>query len=304
MHTAYLRRSDVSSMRRCLKKHRQQEIAKKRDQKSELQTLHEEEDFVSQNVPRCNAYKELALAFQQALFHAENSPPTETTFPHINMFSKLELPSFAWYEMEFMSFKDECLEGLDIVEQQENVKQYNAIVRAPWTGQRNIVIGCGHKFGHYGTKHNGEYTVDPSFDMGSDCLTLFGHVSLANIIPEAKGKIEKISCEGVIIQETPIFVRDLEFLLAENGSLINSSFDEPEILIRKVNGKLVMCNETPYIPWEIEFSGDVPHVVNLGQDVCGWRQQIDKVCFEYECGVYTNFPKNPKTPFDPCYGLD
>jgi hypothetical protein len=205
------------------------------------------------------------------------------------------------------TFDEANFESIDIKEQVENIKKYSAIVRRPWSGQTDIVIGCGHLPDNCRAKHHdGQYTVDPDMANRSDCSLYFGNFSLSRVIPEAKGKIKRIILEGIMIEENPCFYKDILYLLEERGYVCDS-IGEP--MIGKKNNKLFAlhpicpgCNEVhvccePYRQWTLKVEDSIVEVTDIGSNALGWVQQYDKVMFERSQGLWEE-RKNPSTPFD------
>jgi hypothetical protein len=202
---------------------------------------------------------------------------------------------------------EKYFKGINIEQQVENIEKFTAIVRSPWRGQTDIVIGCGHRWVHCHGKHREQYTVDSDMKMGADCAIEVGNFSLARVIPQAKGKIKRIILEGLLIQENPCFQQDVLDLLEEGGCVLDS-FDTP--VITKMNGELFAlhtmcprCNEVhnciePYVPWTLQVDGSRVRVLDLGSNALGWYQQYHKVMFERAEDKWVKDVKIPKTPFD------
>lgn len=230
------------------------------------------------------------------------------SFPQADIFGK----DYEWWkycETDLKTFKIEDLKELDIPQQISNIKEYTAIIRNKWNGQKDIIIGCGHTHTHdcgsYNPRHVGEYTVDPNPSIGSDCLLEVGSFSLSRIIPEAIGKIESIHVEGVIINDNECFQNDLLKLL-KDGGVVTTIHGK---VIEKIDGKLYKTTEckyhshrTPHKPWTVEVNKTTIHVKDLGSDSFDWTSHIKKVKMYHETGI-SKKSVGAKTPFDPTFCL-
>lgn len=229
-------------------------------------------------------------------------PEDNSSFPHVDLFGDRE-NWWGWMGLIYADFRNEYFESMDISRQVENIIKSSSIIRTPWKGQSEIVIGCGHKFGMcQGGFHKDQYTVDCDPQMGSDCIFEFGNFSLVKVIPEAKGKIKKILLEGLLVCETPCFVNDLMELLKDGGRVYRN---EDEFSIIKINGQLYAHKFgviEPYRPWTLKIDKCRASIVDLGSDALDWTSQITKVREEDQSGIWDHLPKNPKTPFDPDFG--
>jgi len=248
---------------------------------------------------------DLFLFFLRVIFLRNYQIPEDnTSFPHVDLFDDSD-DWWGWMGFAYDEFKDEWFDSINIPQQVKNIINTSSIIKNPWKGQQDIVIGCGHTFGLCRQGHHaGQYTVDSDPQMGSDCISSFGNFSLAKAIPEAKGKIKAIILEGILIRETPCFVNDLMELL-ENGGRVYR--DSGHIVIEKIAGLLYVYKHgvrKPYEPWRLKLDDCDVSVLDLGSDALGWTSQIAKVKDENESGVWDHLPKNPKTPFDPDFGIN
>ena len=229
--------------------------------------------------------------------------PDHRSYPHVNVFTDDHTNWWSWMNLVYQDLVDDCLGNVDIKFQIDNIIDFSAIIKNPWISQTEIVIGCGQGSYH---NHEGQYTVDINPEVDADCYLLFGHYSLANVIPQAKGKIVKIILEGIIISENPCFEKDILELLDDGGEVcIDNCYEGPIPIIRKVDDRLFVIKDDilePYKSWDIEMTDSLPKLVDLGSDALGWSYQIEKVTEENARGVWDHLPKNPMTPFDPMFG--
>lgn len=188
-----------------------------------------------------------------------------------------------------------------------NIEQNKSIILTPWNQEDTIMIGCGHNDLH---SHADSYCVDIDPNVNPDLVIEVGHFSMKDSMTQAKGKIKAVCLEGLLVYETPTWVSDLEYLLAEGGMvyrlnvLYNERYPQSRLskwipVLIKMNGLVVPYDITytasakyqsdfpplkkengvpdltkyKYTGWT--FEGDAK-LLNLGYDVLCWKEQLEK----------------------------
>lgn len=227
------------------------------------------------------------------------------TYPNTDLFNNM----FKWYDYQKLIFNNigENSINLNIKEQINNIILYSAIIINKWNKEKEILIGCGKKNVYCYKNHNNQYTVDIDPQVKSDIIINFGRTSLFNAIPEAKGQIEKILLEGIIIDNSPCFYRDVLNLLKNGGCVYDTSGNNYKKIIIKKNDRLYTPDNKKYFHWKTKitnFHYDIIddnkliykqlRIEDFGTDTLGWKKQIKKVKIE----INRRNLKNSITPFD------
>jgi DNA-directed RNA polymerase subunit RPC12/RpoP len=187
----------------------------------------------------------------------------------------------------------------DIDKFKSEIKNIGTLTLRKWAGQSTIIVGCGHinvkDGGNFLTKHHyqihdhehnpeTEYLVDPDITILPDMCIAVCEQSLSAAMPEAYGKIKKISVEGICLEENDIFFNDCKLLLADDG--IVCTYCDQQILIKK-NGELYFIHDDDtleiYKPWTLE------DVINktFGYDIFDWKGQYKRNGWRFD-----DFSKN------------